>query len=156
MLPSAKLTSWLFISLSLSHSLTLSHSRFSRLSFVRSFVSSTRAIGMCTAFQALFLIAEMKKDARVLVHAGASGVGIAAIQLARGFGAKEIFTTAGWVEGWRSRPARVDFNTLRKYTYISLVESDSRLTGVPSQSLLLDYFQTHSHIYVIATFFRQI
>lgn len=50
---------------------------------------------ICTAFQALFLIAEMKEGARVLIHAGASGVGIAAIQLAKGFGAKEVFTTAG-------------------------------------------------------------
>ncbi|KAK9900643.1 putative quinone oxidoreductase [Cystobasidium minutum MCA 4210] len=48
-----------------------------------------------TAFQALILIAEMKEGARVLIHAGASGVGIAAIQLAKGFGAKEVFTTAG-------------------------------------------------------------
>lgn len=47
------------------------------------------------AFQALFLVAEMKAGARVLIHAGASGVGIAAIQLAKGFGAKEVFTTAG-------------------------------------------------------------
>jgi len=48
-----------------------------------------------TAFQALFLIAEMQPGARVLIHAGASGVGIAANQLARGFGASEVFTTAG-------------------------------------------------------------
>jgi hypothetical protein len=43
------------------------------------------------------LIAEMKSGARVLIHAGGSGVGIAAIQLAKGFGAKEVFTTAGCV-----------------------------------------------------------
>ena len=48
-----------------------------------------------TAFQALFLIAEMQQGARVLIHAGASGVGVAANQLAKGFGAKEVFTTAG-------------------------------------------------------------
>ena len=40
-----------------------------------------------TAYQALKLVAEMKEGDHVLVHAGASGVGIAAIQLARYFGA---------------------------------------------------------------------
>jgi NADPH:quinone reductase-like Zn-dependent oxidoreductase len=49
------------------------------------------------AFQALFLVCEMKEGARVLIHAGASSVGIAAIQLAHGFGAKEVYTTAGSV-----------------------------------------------------------
>jgi len=48
-----------------------------------------------TAFQALILVGELKKDQNVLIHAGASGVGIAAIQLARFYGAKEVFTTAG-------------------------------------------------------------
>lgn len=47
------------------------------------------------AFQALFLIADMQPGNRVLIHAGASGVGIAANQLAKGFGAKQVFTTAG-------------------------------------------------------------
>jgi NADPH:quinone reductase-like Zn-dependent oxidoreductase len=40
-----------------------------------------------TAYQILFFVAEMKEGDHVLVHAGASGVGIAAIQLARYFGA---------------------------------------------------------------------
>lgn len=40
-----------------------------------------------TAYQALFFVAEMKKGHDVLIHAGASGVGIAAIQLAKEAGA---------------------------------------------------------------------
>lgn len=40
-----------------------------------------------TAWQALFLISEMKKGDKVLIHAGASGVGLAAIQLAKSFDA---------------------------------------------------------------------
>lgn len=40
-----------------------------------------------TAYQALFLICEMKAGERVLIHAGASGVGLALNQLARSFGA---------------------------------------------------------------------
>ncbi|KAI5479138.1 quinone oxidoreductase [Pseudohyphozyma bogoriensis] len=48
-----------------------------------------------TAYQALFLIAELTKGQSVLIHAGASGVGLAAIQLAKVFGAGLIIATAG-------------------------------------------------------------
>ncbi|EPQ29611.1 uncharacterized protein PFL1_02830 [Pseudozyma flocculosa PF-1] len=48
-----------------------------------------------TAFQALRHLAEMKQGDDVLIHAGASGVGLAAIQLARAFGANKVFATAG-------------------------------------------------------------
>ncbi|CAF0956550.1 unnamed protein product [Didymodactylos carnosus] len=47
-----------------------------------------------TAFQGLRTIAHLKKDDIVLVHAGASGVGTAAIQLVKLFGA-HCCTTAG-------------------------------------------------------------
>lgn len=49
---------------------------------------------LLTAFQALILCAELKKDANVLVHAGASGVGVSAIQLARFYGARTVTATA--------------------------------------------------------------
>jgi NADPH:quinone reductase-like Zn-dependent oxidoreductase len=48
-----------------------------------------------TAWQALFWIGEMKKGQSVLIHAGCSGVGLAAIQLAKAFGAGIIISTAG-------------------------------------------------------------
>ncbi|CAO1632436.1 unnamed protein product [Sympodiomycopsis kandeliae] len=48
-----------------------------------------------TAFQALNFISHLKEGEDVLIHAGASGVGIAAIQLAKAFGAKNIYVTAG-------------------------------------------------------------
>jgi putative PIG3 family NAD(P)H quinone oxidoreductase len=38
-----------------------------------------------TAYQCLFLIANIKKHSKVLIHAGASGVGSAAIQLAKSY-----------------------------------------------------------------------
>ncbi|CDH53247.1 quinone oxidoreductase [Lichtheimia corymbifera JMRC:FSU:9682] len=48
-----------------------------------------------TAYQALFFVAGLEKGQDILIHAGASGVGIAAIQLAKNAGAKRIFITAG-------------------------------------------------------------
>ncbi|KAJ1303002.1 hypothetical protein OPQ81_011204 [Rhizoctonia solani] len=47
-----------------------------------------------TAFQALVAISELKSGEDVLIHAGASGVGVAANQLAALYGAKHVITTA--------------------------------------------------------------
>ncbi|KAI8069228.1 NADPH:quinone reductase-like protein [Gongronella butleri] len=46
-----------------------------------------------TAYQALFFVANFKAGESVLIHAGASGVGVAAIQLAKQNGAKHIIVT---------------------------------------------------------------
>jgi putative PIG3 family NAD(P)H quinone oxidoreductase len=46
-----------------------------------------------TAYQALFLIGELQPEQTVLIHAGGSGVGTAAIQLAKAAGARVIITT---------------------------------------------------------------
>ncbi|MFK8161850.1 MAG: NAD(P)H-quinone oxidoreductase [Lewinella sp.] len=48
-----------------------------------------------TAFQALHLIAKLQPGETVLIHAGASGVGTAAIQLAKLAGAHPIATASG-------------------------------------------------------------
>ncbi|KAK6539195.1 hypothetical protein TWF694_009437 [Orbilia ellipsospora] len=48
-----------------------------------------------TATQALFLVGCLKKGEKVLLHAGASGVSIAAIQLAKNAGASAVYVTAG-------------------------------------------------------------
>jgi NADPH:quinone reductase-like Zn-dependent oxidoreductase len=50
------------------------------------------------AYQALVLISHVKQDENVLIHAAASGVGVAAIQLARLFGAKTVTATASTQE----------------------------------------------------------
>ncbi|KAG9101421.1 hypothetical protein FS749_007228 [Ceratobasidium sp. UAMH 11750] len=47
-----------------------------------------------TAFQALIKICELQKGEDALIHAGASGVGVAANQLASFYGAKNVITTA--------------------------------------------------------------
>jgi putative PIG3 family NAD(P)H quinone oxidoreductase len=51
-----------------------------------------------TAFQALVVIGQVKKDENVLVHAGASGVGLAAIQFARAYGAHTVTATTSTQE----------------------------------------------------------
>ncbi|CAK7198884.1 hypothetical protein SEUCBS139899_001552 [Sporothrix eucalyptigena] len=48
-----------------------------------------------TAIQAVHLVGDMQPGQSVLIHAGASGVGQAAIQVARQAGASVIFATAG-------------------------------------------------------------
>ncbi len=47
-----------------------------------------------TAFQALRWLAKLQRGERILIHAGASGVGTAAIQLARVMGAHPIVTAS--------------------------------------------------------------
>jgi len=48
-----------------------------------------------TAYQALFWLGELKNDKTVLIHAAASGVGVAAIQLVKQFSGTKIIATAG-------------------------------------------------------------
>lgn len=48
-----------------------------------------------TAFQAIHWIAELQSGETILIHAGASGVGTAAIQLAKQRGARVIVTASG-------------------------------------------------------------
>lgn len=47
-----------------------------------------------TAFQAIVLLAKFQANESILIHAGASGVGTAAIQLAKELGADRIYVTA--------------------------------------------------------------
>ena len=57
--------------------------------------SSCASLSWLTAYQALFWLNDLKKGEDVLIHAGASSVGLAAVQLARRHGARNIFVTAG-------------------------------------------------------------
>jgi NADPH:quinone reductase-like Zn-dependent oxidoreductase len=57
-----------------------------------------RILTLSTAYQALIKIAQLQKGENVLIHAAASGVGVAAIQLARLFGAKTVTATASSAE----------------------------------------------------------
>ncbi|MEQ6378281.1 NAD(P)H-quinone oxidoreductase [Bacillaceae bacterium S4-13-58] len=48
-----------------------------------------------TAYQTLFWIGQLREGKNVLIHAGGSGVGTAAIQLAKQIGQANVITTAG-------------------------------------------------------------
>ncbi|UZJ53424.1 hypothetical protein CBS101457_002744 [Exobasidium rhododendri] len=48
-----------------------------------------------TAYQALNHLSSLQKGEDLLVHAGASGVGLAAIQIAKSMGANKVYVTAG-------------------------------------------------------------
>lgn len=56
--------------------------------------ATTIPLAYLTAFHGLFTLAQIKAGDRVLIHAAAGGVGMAAVQLARMAGA-EVFGTAG-------------------------------------------------------------
>ncbi len=56
--------------------------------------AATMPIVFLTAYYALHHLGRMRQGERVLIHSAAGGVGLAAVQLARRFGA-EIFATAG-------------------------------------------------------------
>jgi NADPH:quinone reductase-like Zn-dependent oxidoreductase len=60
-------------------------------------VGATVPVVFCTAYYALFDLGHLQKSERILIHAGAGGVGQAAIMLAQMIGA-EIFVTVGNVE----------------------------------------------------------
>jgi putative PIG3 family NAD(P)H quinone oxidoreductase len=48
-----------------------------------------------TAFQNIFLIGEIKNNSKILVHAGASGVGVASIQLCKFLENVDVYVTVG-------------------------------------------------------------
>lgn len=54
----------------------------------------TIPITFLTAYYALVTLGKLRQDERILIHAAAGGVGLAAVKIARWIGA-EIFTTAG-------------------------------------------------------------
>jgi len=56
--------------------------------------AATIPLAFLTAYYSLVRVARLQKSERVLIHAGAGGVGMAAIQVAQHIGA-EIFATAG-------------------------------------------------------------
>jgi len=92
-----------------------------------------------TAFQALVLVGEIKRGDDVLVHAAASGVGIAAIQLARFYGARTITATASTTDklDWLlSLPAGATHAA--NYKEQNFVEVTNVATGGKGVDLIVD------------------
>ena len=89
-----------------------------------------------TAYQALFWLARLQPGERVLVHAGASGVGTAAIQLARLHGA-EVWVTASAAKHDRCRALgaqlAIDY---RQADFAAVVREQTQGQGV---AVILDF-----------------
>jgi NADPH:quinone reductase-like Zn-dependent oxidoreductase len=85
-----------------------------------------------TAIQALHLVGGLKAGQSVLIHAGASGVGQAAIQVARVGGASRIFATAGTDEKCslcRSLGADVAVN-YRSQDFAEVIKKETKGRGI--------------------------
>ncbi|CEP08491.1 hypothetical protein [Parasitella parasitica] len=103
-----------------------------------------------TAYQALFFVGEMKKGQDVLIHAGASGVGIAAIQLAKEAGARRIFVTVGSdakVKFCESIGATKGINyKTQNWSDIILQETDKQGVNVLIDFVGKDYWQQNMDV----------
>jgi len=92
-----------------------------------------------TAFQALVLVGDIKPGEDVLVHAAASGVGIAAVQLARFYGARTITATASTkdkLEFILSLPAGATH--VANYKNQNFVDITNDATGGKGVDLIID------------------
>ncbi|WP_156289365.1 NAD(P)H-quinone oxidoreductase [Oceanobacillus salinisoli] len=91
-----------------------------------------------TAYQTLFWIGQLRTDENVLIHAGGSGVGTAAIQLAKQIGQANVITTAGSkqkLDFCRSLGADVCIN----YKEQNFDEEVLRATNNQGVDLILDF-----------------
>ncbi|OCA90538.1 NADPH:quinone oxidoreductase [Bacillus sp. FJAT-27225] len=91
-----------------------------------------------TAYQTLFWIGQLRAGETVLIHAGGSGVGTAAIQLAKQLGQANIITTAGSKEKLdfcRSLGADVRIN----YKEQNFDEEVLKATNKQGVDLILDF-----------------
>lgn len=91
-----------------------------------------------TAYQTLFWIGQLQANETVLIHAGGSGVGTAAIQLAKQLGQANVITTAGSeekLEFCRSLGADVCINYKEK----NFDEEILKITNNQGVDLILDF-----------------
>ena len=79
----------------------------------------------------------MKKGESVLIHGGSSGIGTTAIQIAKLFGAKEIFATAGSAEKCQAceRLGATRAIDYKREDFVKVVKEDTKNRGV---DLILD------------------
>jgi len=98
-----------------------------------------------TAFQALVVIGGVKEGDDVLVHAGASGVGVAAIQLARVYGARTVTATTStqdkidWLLSLPNGPTHT-----ANYKTEDFVAAVKAVTGGKGANVVIDFVgQSH-------------
>ena len=90
-----------------------------------------------TAYQALFWLGDFQAGNRVLIHAGASGVGTAAIQLARERAAETIITTSSG--GKTEACTMLGADNAIDYETQDFAEEVRRITGGEGVNLIIDF-----------------
>lgn len=90
-----------------------------------------------TAFLNLFTLGKLQAGETVLIHAGGSGVGTAAIQLARAAGAR-VITTAGTQEKL-ARCRELGADVAINYKHEAFAERVNSATGEQGVNLILDF-----------------
>jgi tumor protein p53-inducible protein 3 len=91
-----------------------------------------------TAFQAIIWLAELKNEETILIHAGASGVGTAAIQLAKSLRQARVITTTGSDEKC-SMTAFLGADLCMNYKDENYAESLTDTYGKNSVNVILDF-----------------
>ena len=90
-----------------------------------------------TAYQALHWLGKLQTGERVLIHAGASGVGTAAIQLARTMGAGDVIVTASAAK--HQRCLELGANYAIDYQAYDFKEEVMQITDGEGVDLVLDF-----------------
>lgn len=90
-----------------------------------------------TAFQSVKWIANLQKGETVLIHAGASGVGTAAIQLAQLFDAKQIIVTAS--KGKHETCLQLGAHHAIDYKRESFAEKVMEITDGKGANVVIDF-----------------
>ncbi|WP_058308408.1 NAD(P)H-quinone oxidoreductase [Gracilibacillus massiliensis] len=91
-----------------------------------------------TAFQTLYWLGNLKKYETVLIHAGGSGVGTAAIQLAKRLSHAKVLTTAGTDEKLQVCK-QLGADVLINYKSASFDEEVQKATNQEGADLILDF-----------------
>ena len=92
----------------------------------------------CTAYDALVLQGELHEGQTVLIHAAGSGVGTAAIQIARQFGASRVFGTASAAKLQAIEERGLGLDVPIDYRRKSFRDVVRRETGGKGVDLILD------------------
>ena len=89
-----------------------------------------------TAHEALFALAGLKKGERALIHAGAGGVGLAAIQLAKAAGAEVLTTASSDDKLLKLHELGADHGI--NYRAFALIEAVERAVGKNAVNVVVD------------------